>query len=276
MGEYNVVVGVANPETVIRLIRLGCIMTTEYRGRVTAVTVVEIEDQELPGDSEHHDRMTLGYDLLHAAEDVARACNARLECRIAVGRPVGEVLAEVAEAEAARLIIVGYSEADGSPPHDASFDRLIDEIAKHAPCDLLVAKFRGPERYERVLVPVMQRLNMDIRRDFLTALHNQLGTRVEVVHFAPSEAEGLARHEEFAAWLAERGVCDWVELSVRVHPDPAEAIVAATADYDAVVLGTAPLYEVRRRYFGALPDHVANHAACTAFLLRPHVIHPEY
>jgi len=275
MGAYDVVVAVANPDTVTRLVHLGCVLATEYDGRVTAVTVVDVEGAELPPGSEHHDRMTLGYDLLNAAEQVAESSGVEFHGRISVGRPIAEVLDEVAQAQAARLIIVGYSEANGSRPHNDKFARLIDEIADHAPCDLLVARFRGPERFERVLVPVSQRLNMEIRREFLTALHNQLGARIEVVHFASSEEEGAAKHAELTAWLAERGVSDRVELRVDVHTDPAEAIAAASADYDAVVLGTAPLYEVRRRYFGAVPEHVADHAACSAFILRAHAVHPR-
>lgn len=275
MSEYNVVVGVANPETVTRLVHLGCILTKEYGGRVTAVTVVEMRDEELPPGSARHDRMTRGYDLLKAAEGVACACDSPLQGRIAVGRPVAEVLDEIAQAESARLIVVGYSDADNTRPDSDEFERLIDEIADHAPCDLLIARFRGPERFERVLAPVSGRLNMDIRREFLLALHHQFGARVEIVHFACSAEEGAVMHEELAAWLAEREVQDLVELRVDVHSNPAEAIVAASGDYDAVVLGTAPLYEVRRRYFGPLPEYVANHAACSTFLLRPHVIHPE-
>lgn len=275
MSEYNVVVGVANPETATRLVRLGCILTNEYGGRVTAVTVVEVKGEELPRGAAHHDRMTLGYDLLNAAEGVARACGSQFQGRIAVGRPVAEVLDEIAQAEDARLIVVGYSDANNTRPDSDEFERLIDEIADHAPCDLLIARFRGPERFARVLAPVSGRLNMDIRREFLLALHHQLGARVEIIHFACSAEEGAVMHEELANWLAERQVHDLVELRVQVHPDPAAAIEAASADYDAVVLGTAPLYEVRRRYFGAVAEHVASHAACSTFLLRPHVIHPE-
>lgn len=275
MGRYSVIVGISNPATVTRLVHLGCILANEYGGRVTAVTVVEMTDRRPAPNAEPHDRMTAGYDLLNAGEAVAREYAVPYEGRIAVGRPVAEVLDEVARAQQARLIVVGYSEADSSRSHNADFERLIDEIADQASCDLLVARFRGPERFERVLAPVSERLNMDIRREFLLALHHQLGTRIEIVHFAGSEQEGAAMHEELTAWMAERQAHDFVELRVEVHADPGAAIVAASADYDAVVLGAAPLFEVRRRYFGPVAEYVAQHAACSTFLLRPHVIRPD-
>jgi len=268
--EHDVVVGLANPDNVPALVRLGCLLAAEYGGTVTGVTVVETDHAATAADIASHDRMSRGYELLDLAEEVARGCDAPFEGRIAIGRGVAEVLDEVAESQHARLIIVGFSERAHPDGDDAEFDRLIDEIAEHALCDLLVARLRGAQDYRRLLVPVRERLNLDIRREFVTALHNQLGAQVEVVHFACSEEEAAAKHDELLAWLRERGVADWVTLRVDVHPDPAEAIVAAAAHYDAVVLGTAPLHEVRRRYFGAVPEHVAAHAPCTAFLLRTH------
>lgn len=267
MSEYTVVVAVANPDNVSRLMGLGCLLANEYDGRVIAVTVVEMNcDAPQPSES-CHDRMSGAYQVLDEAEEVAAECGAEFDGRLAVGRQVHEVLAEVAEAEHARLIIVGYSER-AHPRDGAEFDRLIDEIAEHAPCNLLIARFRDDAPFDRVLVPVRDRLNLDVRREFVTALRDRYGAEVQVVHFASGEDEAAAMHEELESWLIERGVNDWVCLSVRVHDDPAQAIVDASSQYSAVVLGTAPLHEVRRRYFGAVPEYVAKHAHCTTFLLR--------
>ncbi len=274
MDEYNVVVGLANPEHMPALMRLACILTNEYGGTVTAATVVSTEHPEPEGDAESHDRMSRGYELLDAAEEVARDCGASFQGRIAVGRSVAEVLDEVAEAEEARLIIVGFSERAHPEGEAVEFDRLIDEIAEHASCDLLVARLRGPERFHRVLVPVREQLNLEIRREFLTALHNRFGTEVDVIHFASSDEEAAAKRDELLTWLRARGVADWVRLRVDVRPDAAEAIVERSEEYDAVVLGTAPLHEVRRRYFSDVPEHVASHAACSTFLLRTHDVVP--
>jgi len=276
MDDYNVVVGLANPDNLPALVRLGCMMAAEYGGTVTGVSVVETDHAATAADIASHDRMSRGYELLDLAEEVAYGCGAPFEGRLAVGRRVAEVLDEVAEAQHARLIIIGFSERAHPDGDGTQFERLIDEIAAHVLCDLLVARLRGARDYRRLLVPVRERLNLDIRREFVTALHNQLGAQVDVVHFARSEDEASAKHDELLAWLEEREVADWVTLRVDVHPDPAEAIVAAAADYDAVVLGTAPLHEVRRRYFGAVPEHVANHAPCSAFLLRTHDVVPPH
>ncbi|MEA3400865.1 MAG: universal stress protein [Armatimonadota bacterium] len=273
MSQYTVVVAIANPDNVPNLMRIACMMACEFDGRVVAVTVVEMESEAPDPSSTAHDRMSQAYDVLEMAEKMAEGCDADFDGRLAVGRKVAEVLDDVADAEDAKLIVVGYSERL-HPRDDAEFERLIDEIAAHAPCNLAVARFHGEVRFGRVLVPVRTRLNLDVRRDFVTAMHNQHGATVDVVHFASSQAEVEHMRDELEDWLVERGVYDWVNLRVDVAEQPAEAIVAASSEYDAVVLGTAPLHDVRRRYFGAVSEYVAGHARCSTFLLRTHDIRP--
>lgn len=273
MSEYTVVVGLGNPGNADRLMRIGCMMAHEYEGRVDGVTVVETDQAAPEATPEAHDRMSRAYDILGRAEQLAEAAGADFEGHLAISRPVSEVLADLAQSIDAELIVVGYSERNHPQPNDSSFERLVDEIAAHAPCNLLVARFVGETGYERVLVPVRERLNLDVRRDLIVALRHQFGSTVDVVSFACSESEAVEKLEELQVWLEERGVTDLVNLRVEVREDPGQAIVEASADYDLVVLGTAPLHEVRRKYFGPVTEHVAENALCSTFLVRTRDIH---
>ena len=276
MDEHDVVIALSNPANVRPLMKLGCMMAKEFEGKAIAGTVVTIEGDAPPGD-DHHDRMSRGYDLLRDAERVATEMGTRFEGRIAVARGIEDVLDEVAAARHARAIIMGYSEREHPMPGQRDFDRLIDDVAAHAPCDLIVARFKdGGVNYGRVLVPVSRRLNMDVRRDLVTALHHQAGAQVDLIHFATNDAEAERMHAELVEWLQERGVADWIEPRVEIRPDPAEAIVEAGADYDALVLGTAPLQTVRRRLFGSVAEQVAENATCTTLLVRTYEGVREY
>jgi len=274
MSEYTVVVGLGNPENVERLMCIGCMMANEYGGRVEGVTVVDIDCEAPEATPECHDRISRAYGVLETAGNMAEHCDAEFEGHLAVGREVAAVLDEMAEATDAELIVVGFSERDHPRGGGSDFHRLVDEIAHRAPCSLLVARFVGDVSYERVLVPVRARLNLDVRRHLVVALQDQFHSAVDVVHFACNESEVEAKHDDLEEWLSERGVWDRVNLKVEVHQDPAQAIVEASESYDLVVLGTAPLHEVRRKYFGAVPEYVANHAACSTFFVRTHDIQP--
>jgi nucleotide-binding universal stress UspA family protein len=275
MNEYTVVVGLGNPDTVRQLMQIGCMMAREYKGRVEGATVVEMDCQAPDESEECHDRMSRAYDVLGAAEQIAEACGAPFDGHLAVGRRVPDVLDEMAHAADADLIIVGFSERVHPQGDNSDFDRLVDEIAHAAPCNLLVARFVGDVRYDRVLAPVRARMNLDIRRDLVVALQHQYNSEVDVVHFACSEQEAEEKQDDLAAWLRERNVRERVNLRVEVREDPAEAIVEVSSEYDLLLLGTAPLHEVRRKYFGAVPEYVAENAACSTFLVRARGIHPE-
>jgi nucleotide-binding universal stress UspA family protein len=269
MPEHDVVVALSNPANVARLVRLGCLIANEFEGTVVGATVVTV-NQKLAPDDASPDRMGKANDLLAAAEAIADEMGARFEGRLAMSRGIAEVLDEVAEAHSAKAIVVGYSERQ-HPSGDQDFERVIDDVAAHAPCNLVVARFNDDgASYRKVLVPVAMRLNMDVRRDLLTTLRNQAGAQVDLVHFARDADEAEESREDLDEWLVERGVDDWVAARVDIHEDPKQAIVDTCRDYDAVVLGTPPLQTLRRRLFGSIPEFVAENADCTTLLVRQH------
>ena len=267
MQQHDVVVALSNPANVARLVRLGCLVANEFEGTVVGATVVTV-DQKLEPDDASPDRMGKANDLLNAAEATANEMGSRFEGRLALNRDIGEMLDEVAEAQSAKAIILGYSERP-HPSGSDDFERVIDEVAAHAHCNLVVARFNGlGESYRKVLVPVATRINMDVRRDLIAALRNQAEVQIDLVHFARDTDEAEGTREDLEDWLVERGVDDWVAARVDIHEDPKQAIVDACQNYDAVILGTPPLQMVRRRLFGSIPEFVAENADCTTLLVR--------
>jgi nucleotide-binding universal stress UspA family protein len=272
MSKYTVVVGLGNPENVDRLMHVACMIAKEYEGRVQGVTVVSVDCFAPDMTDPCHDRINRAYSILAEAEEVAERCGTSFEGHLTVGREVAEVLNEVADSTDARLILVGFSERRHPAGADTDFDRLVDEIAHEAQCNLLVTRFVSEPTYERVLVPVRDRSTLETRHDVLQALRNQLGASVDVLHVSSNEREAEEMHEQLADWLRDHGVIDRVRLMVEISSDAGAAIVEASSNYDLVVIGTAPLHEVRRKFFGAVPEHVANHAACSTFLVRTHEV----
>ncbi len=275
MSEYTVVVGLGNPENVDRLMHVASMIAKDNGGRVQGVTVVNVDRFAPDMTDQAHDRINRAYNILAEAEAVAELCGASFDGHLTVGREVAEVLNEVADSTDARLIIVGFSERRHPAGADTDFDRLVDEIAHQAPCNVLVARFVREPTYERVLVPVRGRSTLETRHDVLQALRNQLGASVDVMHVSSNQREAEEMRELLADWLRDHGVIDRVRLLVEISKDAGAAIVEASSNYDLVVIGTAPLHEVRRKFFGAVPEYVANHAACSTFLVRTQDIRRE-
>ncbi len=269
MIAHTILVGVANPETVSSLMYTACLMAKQVGGRLVVASVVPPPSADSRSDEDRAEQISRAEALLRQALDYARQQQMDCDSTMAVARQIHEGLVDVAEAQHAQVILVGFS---GSPepslPADEDFDRIMDALAAQAPCHLLVAKFRDGEQFDRVLVPLASKINLDLTRDLVTTLHYQAGATIDFVHFAATAQEAEHRSQELQGWLQATGVADCGAVTVQIHPEPAEAIVAATHNYDAVVVGTPPLHTLRRRLFGSVAEHIANHAACTTYLVR--------
>lgn len=267
MEEQDIVVALAKPANIPKLMRLGGMMALQFGGKVVAVTVVVVE-QPMPEDGPRPHRLQRAEERLRRAQEVAASMGVSFDARLALVRTVEDVLDELAEARHARAIVVGYSERP-HPLKDRDYDTLTDELAAHAPCSLVVARFnQGGEHYRRVLVPVAEPVSMDTRRDLLTALHHQAGAEVDLVHFADSAQAAERMRGQLREWLVERGVSEWINARVEVNPDAGPAIVEAARGYDAVVLGTPPLHPLRRRLLGSVSEYVAENVTCAALIIR--------
>lgn len=266
---YTIVVGVANPDTVSRLMYTAAMMARQFSGRVVAASVVPPASGARSSDNDRADAMSQAEELLQEALARAQRWEVQCDSTILVARQIHEGLVDVALAHQANVILVGFPGRQ-EPPLQANddFDRIIDALAARAPCHLLVAKYRDGKRCDRVLVPVVSEINLDLTKDIVTALHCQAGAAVDFVHFTASAEEAERGLEQLQCWLEPAGLADWGRMTVQTDPQPAVAIVAASQGYDALVVGTAPLHALRRRLFGSIAEHIANHAACTAYLVR--------
>lgn len=268
MNPYTIVVAVANPETVTRLMHTACLIAKQLAGRIMVTTVVPPSGGDsLSGDAPAN-RITGADQLLRQAIDYAKTWEVDCDSTVSLARQIHEGIVEVAAAQQANLIVVGFSERHEPALHAHNFDRIIDALAAHSPCHLLVAKYRDGKRFDRVLVPMASDLNIEVTKDIVTALHYQGSATVDFVHFAAREEEVNDRSQQLHRWLEATGMADWGTVTVQINPQPVQAIIKASHNYDAVIVGTPPLHTLRRRLFGSIAEHIANYAACTTYLVR--------
>ena len=73
---------------------------------------------------------------------------------------------------------------------------------------------------------------------------------------------------ELTDWLRQANLVEYGHVSVEVAPEPAMAIAYASNRYDAVALGTPPLYALQRRLLGSLAEQVIVEAHCSTLVMR--------
>ncbi len=270
MDDHAIVVAVANPDTVSRLMYTASIVARESEGRIVVTNVVPLA-AGAASDRQRAERMTRAYELVEHAEDCARNWGLPCESVVSLGEQIHEVIVDVAVAQQAELIVAGFSERDEpSLQQDEEFDRIIDALAAHASCDLLVARFRNGERFERALVALGSERNLGLTKSIVASLHHRAGAAIDFLKFVPDAGAVEGSRQEVAGWLEAAGLGGCGTIRVEISDNPDAAIVEASREYDVVIVGTPPLHSLRRRLFGSAAEYVADNALCTTFLVRRH------
>ena len=268
--QYTVVVAVANPATVAKLIQTSALIAAEYDGRLLAVSVVPSPD-EGPGKPAHlDDAFGHAQNLVERAEHAAQARGLECESRVAVAQHIHEAITSVAEGADADLLVIGMSEGAHRTlaDHNTDFDRIVDAVAAHAPCNVLVAKFRNGLHFDRVLVPIESSTDLSLTRQIVVPLYHQAGANVDFVHFAPTAAESQEALDQLNGWLNEASLDDYGSAVIRAGSTPTAGIVHVSDAYDVVVVGTPPLHTLRRKLLGSLAEQVVQEAHCTTLVMR--------
>ena len=271
MPEYTVAVALSNPANVPKLIHLAALIATEYGGRLVVTSVVPAPDEEAPASDHDPEAFDKAQSLVQRGYEAALARGIQCERSVAVGQHIHEGLINVAEGHQANLLVIGMSES----PHplleasDIEFDRVVDAVSAHAPCNVLVAKFRDGMHFDSALVLVSDHIDFRMAEQVIVPLHRQAGVEIEFVNFAASQQQVGQARTQVNQWLEEAGLTGYGHLTVQLGEETADAIIEASNTYDLILLGTPPLHQLKRRLLGTVAEQVVANAHCTTLLMLP-------
>jgi nucleotide-binding universal stress UspA family protein len=209
---------------------------------------------------------TEAQEVLNAARELVG--RAERPTFVAVPSPnPARTLHEVAEAEDARLIVVGVSQSSRTGPRSSS---TTWEVLRHAPCAVAVAP-EGWTHRDRPLTRVG--IAHDAKPEARAALDAALALldvarpaldRIEVVHVARSGRSERPSLEEASGRLSVLGPVDEVEL----HGDPVAELVRHADELDLLVLGSHDRGAIGRLLLGSVSRGVVARARIPV-LVRP-------
>ncbi|MHC3129142.1 MAG: universal stress protein [Candidatus Bathyarchaeota archaeon] len=270
MSDYTVVVALANPANVGELVHLAALVAAEHNGELVATSVVHSLEEDGSASAPDPDAFSKAQNLVQRAQDAAQARGVQCQRRVAIAQHIHDGIANITEAQGADLLLMGMSE-QLHPSLEASeieFDRIVDAVAAHVPCNVLVAKFRDGIRLDRVLVPVADYTDLSMAREVIVPLYHQAGADIHFVAFTPSQHKLQQAHRELVQWLGEADLADCGEARIEVSDKPAEGIIQASETYDLVVIGTPPLHKLRLQLLGSVAEQVINNAHCSTLVMR--------
>jgi nucleotide-binding universal stress UspA family protein len=155
------------------------------------------------------------------------------------------------------VILLGHPET-GSPQ---DFQRIIEKVARNAPCQVVVIRFAGLLHTERILVPIAGSSELLTVADVLKALSKIGRHRITLLWMLASHADGN-EGEKTKRWLTEWSLANDLGPYVLCRALPVESrletILEWSVKHDLLLMAASPHAQgIQRIFFGSLASDVA-------------------
>lgn len=220
---------------------------------------------ESPGEDWQGASYRAAADVAEDAVDALRRCGVSDAQAAVVEGHAAEALIDLAAGYVDPLLVVGSRGLNastrfllGSVPH---------RVSHHADCDVLIVRTEAPRAGDvarSVLVGTDGSDTAQLAVERAVALSSRLGASVRLLSAGPDaqakaavERAGRAAEASGVAWTAD------------VVEGPAgEALIAAGAEVDLLVVGSRGMTGAQRFLLGSVPNRVSHHADCDVLIVR--------
>lgn len=271
-SNQTLLVPVANPETVERLLDTAIDIAHGQSMRIVLLHVVEVPPQ-VPlssGDSLIDDD---GEEvrLLDDAVEQATDADVEVESRMRYARDVATGIVGAVDVHDADAMLVGWR---GRPRRrDIILGSFLDRILGEAPCDIFVKRIRTPSKnIDSILVPVATGPHCELAVELAGTIASQHDASVQLLHVSHPEADDSTRTDsstllqDYESLLAKNDIS--VESLTIRNDHVAGAITDETTNHDLTVLGTTLDPFLKRKLVGSVAEGVGRAAASSVILTR--------
>lgn len=265
-NKFTIVVPLSNPYTVNSLIDMAAALAKQKDGILVGLTVVQVPKQ-LPiregVKMAHHSKP-----LLRAAEKRAAELGVPFVSDLRLGHSAGDAIIDAVRALNADILVMGWKGFANT--RDRIFGQITDQMIRHCPCDLALAKMTDSEK-KRILLATSGGPNATLGADFSNGFSTLFHATVDACVVVKKDAD---KAEENAALQRIEGSIAALHLKgntgkhiVRAN-SVAAGIARAAKDYDLVVIGAAPPKAFKQMLLGDIPEKVARHSSSPVIIIR--------
>jgi amino acid transporter len=256
---YRILLPLHNPDHVEPLLDLAAPIAKTHGGELIVLGVVD-----LPRNLPIHEGMRFVHHktpLLKAAVSYGQKLGVPIRTAMRIAHRVSDGIIEAAEQQKINLVLMGWK--GWTSTRDRIFGEVTDQVVRHAPCDLITVKLKGPQKFESILMPTAGGPHATLAASYVGSLQKEYGTQVSVCNVIPVTATER-EHEIALDWIdktIERtGLEGVVEKRVIESNHIAGGLVKAGADYDMIVLGASHEGIFSSVLAGEITEKVARHS----------------
>ena len=269
-APFRILLPVYNPHTAEPLLRIAATLAKRRDGEVTLLRVVQVPDQ-LPPELAR-EAIEAEDDMLERLATLEGELGVPITTEVRVGHNVARAILEARREDRSHLILLGWK--GFTTTTRKILGEVTDDVVRLARADIMLVRF-GPERAapRRILLPTAGSVHARKAGGYALGLTEGGGGTLTLAGVVPADVPERNRAEK-EKWLAgERAEMPEgasVETRILAGAGVVESIVAASGDYDAVMVGASGDSFSSRILFGTIPERIAREAPGTVIVLKSH------
>lgn len=270
---FNVLVPLANRETVPQLMHFATKIAKAHAGDLTVMNVIQIPAQLPP--SEGRKYLGQARDLLDRGIKIAEDNDIPVYSLVKVSHNIPKAIIETCEERQIELMVLGW-EGD-VPSHNRVFGTIMDEIILNATSDIAMVcrPPRQESRIERILIPISNINYAMLSLQIAEALTREDKTPIALFHVTASGDPKEIRRRYLEELQKRKGEIDPSRYDIIISQTQwiPEAIMAETHHNDLIIMGAPEEGLVRRALFGDLPAYIAREMDTPLILTKKYTGH---
>ena len=273
-NQFRVLVPIANPATMERLIRLAAAIAKEKGGEILLLRILTVPEQ-LPPTQFDQNKLEEEKDVLRRARNLCDELGIPAHGLIRVGHKVAKAILETSSDRHCDLIIIGWKGYSRSG--ERIMGNITEALVRHADTDIMLVKFVGEAPINNILLPTAGGEHARWAEQYCATLARSVGGSVtvcRVVKEDETESEAEIQKERLAPAVERISGKNGLTInSVIVRNDSiSDGIIEASKDYDAVMVGATRDSIYPQILFGNIPEKIALGSNKTVIMVKHH--HP--
>lgn len=264
--RYRVLVPLANPDSIERMIGIAAAIAKPRGGEIIAHSVALVP-QQIP----IHEGVKMiqhRRPLIRTAKACAEKYGVDLEADLRVAHSLRECLLNSVKDNTPDLLVMGWKGYTNTK--EKLFGEITDYMIRHCPCDLVVIK-EVPGDIKRILLATAGGPHASLGASFADNIANQVEGTIDTCIVVPKQADENQERETIQR--IESSVDKLVPgndfgLHVVRSDSIGAGIVKASRDFDLVVIGASPTKPFKYTIAGEIPESVLRHSQKAVMLVR--------
>ena len=270
--DYQIVVPIANPENVERLMRTATDIARDRNGEVMVLSVVDLPEQTpLASGQQYTDERREVLNQAMAMADGGEGGDVPVSGTVRISHQVDRAILNTVEQYGSDAVLMGWG-GWRARRRDVVLGSTVDTVVQEADCDVLVERIDpgSAPTVGSILLPTAGGPHADLAAEVARSIARVTDAHVELLRVVDPDDEATDRADAESVLDAALADFEGIDAGATVveGDDVVGAITAESANHDLTIIGATREGLLQRVVFGAIPERVGERAESTVILAK--------